>query len=331
MNALYSFFAVLLLGLIAYFGVAVWGLQPAFGIFVPYAAFAIFGIGIVYRVLKWARAPAPFAIATTCGQQKSLPWVKNSYFENPHSTLGVVGRMAMEVLLFRSLFRNTKVELRNSPARIIYGGNKYLWLGAIAFHYSFLIILLRHFRFFSEPVPSFVLLLQSLDGFFQVGVPGLYLTSLILLAAVGFLLLRRFLDAKVRYISLAADYFPLILILGIALSGVIMRHFTKVDIVAIKELALGLVSLHPTVPEGIGAPFYIHLFFVSTLAAYFPFSKLMHLGGIFLSPTRNLRADSRRARHVNPWNPHVEVHTYQEWEDEFRDKMKAAGLPVERE
>jgi hypothetical protein len=33
---------------------------------------------------------------------------------------------------------------------------------------------------------------------------------------------------------------------------------------------------------------------------------------------------------VNPWNYPVKVHTYEEWEDEFRDKMKAAGLPVER-
>jgi len=330
MNALYSFFAILLLGLTAYFGVAVWGLHPVFGIFVPYAAFGLFVLGIVYRVLKWARSPVPFGIATTCGQQRSLPWVKASYLENPHSTLGVIGRMALEVLLFRSLFRNTRVELRGGP-RLLYGGNKYLWLGAMAFHWTFLIILLRHFRFFTEPVPSFVLLLQNLDGFFQVGVPVLYLSGLIIIAALGYLFLRRILDPKVRYISLAADYFPLFLILSIAVSGVLVRYFTKVDIVKVKELALGLVSLNPTIPEGIGAPFYIHLFFVCALLAYFPFSKLVHMGGVFLSPTRNLRADTRRHRHVNPWNHPVEVHTYEEWEDEFRDKMKDAGLPVERE
>jgi nitrate reductase gamma subunit len=202
----------------------------------------------------------------------------------------------------------------------------------MAFHWTFLIILLRHFRFFTEPVPFFVHLLQNLDGFFQVGVPVFYLSGLILLAALGYLFLRRFFDPKVRYISLAADYFPLLLIFSVAASGVIMRHFTKVDIVKVKELAMGLVSLHPAVPDaGIGLPFYVHLFFVCVLLAYFPFSKLVHMGGIFLSPTRNLRADSRRRRHVNPWNPPVEVHTYEEWEDEFRDKMKAAGLPLDRE
>ncbi len=46
MRALYSFCAVLLLGLFAYFGVAVWGLQdPLFGIVFPYAAFGIFVLG----------------------------------------------------------------------------------------------------------------------------------------------------------------------------------------------------------------------------------------------------------------------------------------------
>ena len=72
------------------------------------------------------------------------------------------------------------------------------------------------------------------------------------------------------------------------------------------------------------------LFLVSVLFAYFPFSKLMHLGGVFLSPTRNLANTNRMRRHVNPWNPEVEVHTYQQWEEEFRDKLQAAGIPLEK-
>jgi hypothetical protein len=70
---------------------------------------------------------------------------------------------------------------------------------------------------------------------------------------------------------------------------------------------------------------------VSVLLAYFPFSKLMHLGGIFLSPTRNLPADTRATRHVNPWNYPVHVHTYEEYEDDFREKMVDAGLPVDKQ
>jgi nitrate reductase gamma subunit len=100
--------------------------------------------------------------------------------------------------------------------------------------------------------------------------------------------------------------------------------------VSVKELTMGLATFHPVVPEGIGSLFYIHLFLVSVLFAYFPFSKLVHMAGVFLSPTRNLPNNSRMVRHINPWNYPVKVHTYEEYEDEFREKMIEAGLPVEK-
>jgi nitrate reductase gamma subunit len=200
--------------------------------------------------------------------------------------------------------------------------------------------MIRHLRFFTEPVPFFVTLLENLDSFFrfeivyppviEFGLPGVYLSGFVLLAAVVYLFIRRIVIPSVRYISLASDYFPLFLITGIALSGIIMRYFTKTDISAVKDLTMGLITFRWSLPEGISALFYVHVFFVSILLAYFPFSKLMHLGGIFLSPTRNLPNDTRARRHVNPWNYPVPVHTYAEYEDEFRDKMVEAGLPVEK-
>ena len=66
--------------------------------------------------------------------------------------LGVIGRMALEVFCFRSLFRNVKTEMRHGP-KVTYGSDKWLWLAGLAFHWSFLIILIRHFRFFSIKVP----------------------------------------------------------------------------------------------------------------------------------------------------------------------------------
>jgi len=94
---------------------------------------------------------------------------------------------------------------------------------------------------------------------------------------------------------------------------------------------MGWVTLKPVVPQGINIIFYIHLFLVCSLLVYFPMSKLMHMAGVFLSPTRNLANTNRAEMHVNPWNYPVKVHTYDEYEDDFRDKMKAAGLPVEKE
>ncbi len=331
MGALLSFFVVIVLVLIALAGVKGAGLYVLFGTVIPYAAVATFILGVILRVLKWSRSPVPFHIPTTCGQEKSLPWIKYSKLESPAGTWGVIGRMALEVLLFRSLFRNLKPELRDDGPRLTYGSNKWLWLGALAFHWSMFIVIIRHLRFFTQPVPFLVNMIDGLDGFLQIGSPHLLLTGVILLLAVTYLFLRRVFIPPVRYISLPADYLPLFLIMGIATTGILMRYFFRVDIIHVKELTLGLATLNPGIPAGIGVIFYIHLFLISSLFAYFPFSKLMHMGGVFLSPTRNLANNSRMKRHVNPWNYPVKVHTYEEYEDEFREKMKDAGIPVEKE
>jgi nitrate reductase gamma subunit len=333
---MFAFIAVLVLFLIAWAGVSV-GLQWLFGVAVPYLAVLVFVVGFTRKVLGWSRSPVPFAIPTTAGQAKSLDWIQDAKIDNPSSGVGVFLRMVLEVFTFRSLFRNTRMKLKEG--KLFYQLEIFLWVGALAFHYAFLTVLLRHTRFFLEPVPWCLQMLENIDSFFRIeiiypqfqfGLPGVYLSGFVLLAAVTYLAVRRIVIAPVRYISLASDYFPLILIFGIAFTGILMRYVTKIDINAAKQLTLGLVTFHPTVPEGIGSIFYIHLFFVCTLLAYFPYSKLMHLGGIFLSPTRNMLGNTRAYRHVNPWNYPVPVHTYDEYEEEFREKMVEAGLPVDK-
>ncbi len=339
MNARYmfSFIAVIVLFLIAWAGTAI-GLEVVFGIIIPYLAVLLFIVGFILKITNWSRSAVPFRIPTTAGQQKSLPWFEHSKFDSPATKWQVVVRMALEILTFRSLFRNTRMGLKEG-AKLSYQLEIFLWVGALAFHYAFLTVSIRHMRFFTEPVPYFVQLLESVDGFFrmeflfpqwQFGLPGVYLSGLVLLLAVVYLFSRRIFVAKVKYISLASDYFPLLLILGIAFTGILMRYVIKIDVAAAKALTMGLVTFRPTIPDGVGTVFYVHLFFVSILLAYFPFSKLMHIGGIFLSPTRNLTTDTRAKRHINPWNYPVPVHTYEEYEDEFRDKMVEAGLPVDK-
>ena len=329
MNGLSALIVVAALLGVVWLGAGVAGQETLFGVVIPYAAIAVFLLGLVYRVLTWARAPVPFKITSSSGQQTSLPWIEAEKLDSPPDAKWTVARVAMEVLFFRSLFRNTKASLHPGP-NLVQQSDRLLWLGALAFHWSFLIIFLRHLRFFLEPVPAFVQGLERLDELFQVAVPTLFLTDVVIVAALVYLLGRRFLNPLVRYISLASDYLALYLLLGVALSGILMRYFTKVDLLSAKQLALGLVTLRPTVPEGIGLAFYVHVFFVSVLFAYFPFSKLMHMGGVFLSPTRNMPNDNRRRRHVNPINPEVEVHTYAQWEEEFKDKLEAAEIPLDR-
>lgn len=325
-----ALFIVIFLILISLVGVGAIGLDTVFGVYIPYLAGAIFLIGFIVRVLQWARVPVPFRIPSTCGQEKSLPWIKQEKLDCPSNNWQVIGRMLLEVLLFRSLFRNIRGEIREGP-RLTYASAKWLWLAGILFHYSMLTIVVRHFRFFIEPVPQLVQLITSLDGFFEIFVPTLFLTDIAFLVAVTYLFLRRVVIPQIRYLSLPADYFAIFLILSIGVSGVLMRQIYKVDLLKVKELATGLAALHPATPQGIGTIFYVHLFLVCCLIAYIPFSKLMHAGGVFLSPTRNMANNNRMKRHINPWNYPVKVHTYEEYEDEYREKMKEIGLPVDKE
>lgn len=326
-----AFLAVVALAAVAALGAGA-GMANVFGIAVPYVAVAIFVAGFIKKVIGWASTPQPFSIATTGGQQQSLPWVKQAKFDNPSTPFQTVVRMALEVLCFRSLFRNTKLDNRASEGRVGYGSDKSLWLFSLMFHYSFLIVLFRHMRFFLEPVPMLVTGVEFVDSILQIAAPTLYLTDVFFVVGVTFLLARRIWDPKVNYISLVSDYFPLFLILAIALSGIYMRYFAKVDVIAIKQLAIGLVSFKPVIPPNIDWSFYMHFFLVCVLWAYFPFSKLMHLGGVFLSPTRNLPNNTRMVRYINPWNdPSIKPHSYADYEDDFREKMIEAGLPVDKE
>ena len=205
MNALYALVAVVVLYLMVSLGIGGADLEFLFGVIVPYAAIALFVIGFTYRILKWARSAVPFCITTSCGQQKSLAFIKSENLENPHNLLGVLGRLALEVLCFRSLFRNTQAKLTDDQ-ELVYGRDKWLWAVSLAFHWSFLIILIRHARFFSEPVPAFVLAVQSIDGFFKIGVPILFMTGLVLLASATFLFARRLVSHISRWSRITSRY-----------------------------------------------------------------------------------------------------------------------------
>ncbi len=333
MKYAYSFLAVIALILISWLGSLIPGMQYLFGVVIPYLAIMIFLAGFIYRVVQWAKSPVPFSIQTTCGQGKSLDFIKQDKLECPTTTAEVVARMFLEIVTFRSLFRNTKSELHEGP-KITYESSKWLWLFALLFHYSFLVIIIRHMRLFVNPVPSWLYAFEFGDGLLQIGAPTLYMSDVALLLGVALLFGRRLINRQVRYISLMNDYFPLFLIFAIAVTGILMRYFfrTDIDIVNIKQLAVGLVTLSPVIGADIGSIFYIHLFLVSTLLIYFPFSKLMHMGGVFMSPTRNMKNDTRAKRHINPWNdPDIKPHSYAGYEDEFREFMVEAGLPVEKE
>ena len=327
MKALLAAAAVIALALAGASAGAIPGGTVAVTVVLPYVAFLTLAAGIAWRVWQWAASPVPYRIPTTCGQQRSLAWIRTAPIDNPDTGIMAAIRVAIEALTFRSLLRNSRSHV--SAGRLEFSEARLLWLASLALHWSLLVILLRHLRFVLQPTPFFVPPLDALDGFLRIGAPPLLITDVLLVAALLYLLGRRLANPLLRYMSLLTDYFALLLLLGIALSGMAMRYAAPVDLVSVKQLALALAAFHPVVPLAPSALLLVHLLLVSTLAIYLPFSKLAHFGGVFLSPTRNLANNRRRVRHINPWNRPVPTHTYAEWEAEYADKMKLAGLPVD--
>lgn len=283
--------------------------EYVFGVAVPYAAFVIFVIGFIYRVVSWAKSAVPLKIPTTAGQAHSVDVIErtiNDKIDCPFTRRGVILRMIFEVFLMRSLFRNTRFYYD----RMVNVDTKWLWLFSMAFHYSLLVILIRHIRFFTNPVPDFVKMADVMDGVGKFFSPPVYATGILVLIALAFLWGRRIVLSKERSLSLPSDHFVLFLFAVILISGTLMRYFFRVDVTSVKTLALSLVTFNlPSydVLHSIHPLFYVHLTFVSILIAYIPFSKLMHFAGIFFSPTRNMPNNNRYRRHVNPWDPNPEV------------------------
>jgi len=324
------FLLLIIIVSIVYGGAKFWQGHVVFGIIIPYICFVVSLVGFIIKIIRWAASPVPFNITTSCGQQKSLSFIKPNRIESPSSRLCVFVRMLLEVLFFRSLLRNEKVILYGHDRKLIYGSERYLWLAAMLFHWSMLVIVLRHLRFFLEPVPYWVLFLQDMDSAFKSHITPFYISHILVSFGIIYLFIRRF-KKRIMYISLSSDYFVLFLIGGIILSGIFMRYIYRADLLAVKAFVFGLMYLNPLPYNGFGAMFYIHICLVSILVAYLPYSKLIHMAGVFLSPTRNMRNNSRMRRHINPWNYHVKEHTYEEWEEEFKDALKEAEIPLDRE
>ena len=218
-----SLLVVAIIGAIAWAGSAV-GLGVLFGVVLPYVAVAAFFVGVIWRMVYWAKSPVPFAIPTTGGQERSLDFIKQAKWDCPTTTFGVVRRMFLEVVFFRSLFRNTCADVRefdevNNGPRTIYFSSKWLWVFSLLFHYCFLLVFIRHFRFFMDPVCPVITWIETIDGIMQVGAPRFFWTGGLLLCALLFLLARRAFNQRLRYISLPNDYFPLFLLIGIVGTG----------------------------------------------------------------------------------------------------------------
>jgi nitrate reductase gamma subunit len=224
-----------------------------------YAATAMLVVGLARKIIDYTRTPAPLKIPTTPA---------------PLTPAGVGLRMTRELVFFESLFRSSK----------------WTWLFGWAFHISLLLVLLRHLRYFQQPVWPPVVWIQPF---------GLY-AGFAMVGALAGLWARRVLVDRVCYISTPSDHLMLALLLAIGLTGQGMRFVAHTDIVAVKAFMLGLMrfDLQPLPAQ---PALLLHLGLVALLMIVFPISKLLHAPGVFFSPTRNQADTSREARHVSAW------------------------------
>ncbi|SDJ25601.1 respiratory nitrate reductase subunit gamma [Aliiruegeria lutimaris] len=229
-----------------------------------YAATAILVVGLAWKIWIYARTPAPLKIPTTPA---------------PKTRGGVVLRMFREVVFFESLYKS----------------NKWIWLFGWTFHMGMWLVLIRHLRYFTQPVWWWVEIAQPF---------GTY-AAFAMLIGLGGLWARRVLVERIKYITNPSDHLMLGLLMGIVLSGMMMRFVTRTDIIAVKSYMLGLLRLEvgymPADPV-----LMLHLLLVATLMIVFPISKLLHAPGVFFSPTRNQVDNPREKRHIAPWAAKLE-------------------------
>lgn len=229
-----------------------------------YFATLVFVVGTLYRISVYTRTPAPLKIPTTPA---------------PITTGGVVLRMMREVFLFESLFK----------------ANLWTWGLGWLFHASLALVLLRHLRYFTEPVWAWVAFIQPF---------GMYAGITMLLGVAG-LWARRLFVERIRYISTPSDHLMLVLFLVIAASGLTMKFSAHTDVIAVKGFILGLMYFDwQALPSSIAL--YAHLSLVAVLLMIFPISKLLHAPGLFFSPGRNQADNPRDKRHISGWAKKLE-------------------------
>jgi len=234
-----------------------------FAVLFYFAGILLLG-GLAWRIADYWRTPVPLKIPTTPA---------------PTTSGGVVLRMMREVLLFESLFKS----------------NLWIWIFGAMFHFSLALVLLRHLRYFTEPVWSWVALIQPF---------GMY-AGITMLLGLGGLWGRRLFVERIRYISTPSDHLMLLLLMGIAASGLMMKFLVHTDVIAVKGYFLGLMHLDIQMLPG-DVLLFVHLSLVASLLIVFPFSKLLHAPGVFFSPTRNQKDNPRESRHLSAWAAKME-------------------------
>lgn len=221
----------------------------------PYITVAVFVVGILYRLGRWAGARIEHNITLA-------PF--------PKTNGQVVSVFAKEVIFFRSLFKSDFA----------------MWIGGWLMHIALFSIIGGHVMgiyFLGKQFAIGGLMTEEMSEFFS----NLLGTSfgILVFIALLYLLYRRVAIKKVSLVSSPSDYLHLILLLSIVFAGNFMRLVPEyaTHYIDAKEYITSLVTFMPVTNEAVltNVVFVIHMLLVQILLMIFPFSKLMHVLGMF--------------------------------------------------
>lgn len=191
-----------------------------------YGAYAVFTYRIAWRILLLCRP--------------SLQRDRNGVSRG-QTTLSLAKSIG-DILLLSRLFRT----------------NPRLWIGEWIFHFSFLLVVLRHLRYIVNPVPEWVVALQS------VGIGAGYVLPFSLL----YILSVKLALEKKKYMS-SFNFFFLGLLLIMSFTGLLMRLVVRPDIVRIKDFMTGIFTFAPGIlPKG--SLYSLHFIVAFVLLACLP-------------------------------------------------------------
>lgn len=215
----------------------------------PYVSAAIFLGGIAHKLHQWLTVPSPFP---------------TTIFPAPGSPSARLSVFLKEILLFNNLYRHSRL----------------LWLFSWTMHLSLGLIIVGHIAGIYFLGEQFTLLGISKEGSLALSnFLGMAAGTVLVFSLLG-LIGRRLSDKEARATSVPSNYFDLVLLTGIALTGIFLRlSITAPELELIREYLAGLILFRPaSIPD---SPwFFWHFMLLNILMMYLPYSKLRHwLGG----------------------------------------------------
>ncbi|MBU0519752.1 respiratory nitrate reductase subunit gamma [bacterium] len=219
----------------------------------PYVTIIIFVVGMGYRFRSWIKTPQPG---------------KMTLFPAPPADKSLLWPVIKESLFFPKLFK----------------ADRSLWIASWIFHAMLALIILGHLRVFTG-------LFDRMLAGMGVNVENMSATAggaagIVILVCGLMLLFRRMLYKRVREITNFSDFFALLLVLAIIVTGDWMRFGEHFDLEITRTYFAQLFTFSfvgMTLPAS--GLFWTHFILVQLLIIYIPFSKILHFGGIFFTQT----------------------------------------------